>query len=124
MSHFTTIQVQIQDGKILQRCLQELGYHVEENATVRGYKNQTIAADYVIRQKNGYDLGFRRQGNSYELVADFWGAQIKPEEFIQGVTQKYAYKTLMVSVAEQGFQVEQEEQLEDGTLRVVVGKWM
>lgn len=124
MSHFTTIQVQIKNGETLYRCLRELGYHVEENTTVRGYQKQTTQADYVVRQKNGYDLGFRRTGETYELVADFWGAQINPEEFVQSVTQKYAYKMLMVSVEEQGFQVEEEERLEDGTLRVVVGKWM
>lgn len=124
MSHFTTIKVQIKQGEILRECLQDLGYRVEENTTVRGFQKQTTQADYVIRQQNGYDLGFRRTGETYELVADFWGAQINQQQFISSITQKYAYKTLMASVEEQGFNVEEEETLEDGTVRVVVGRWM
>lgn len=124
MSHFTTIKVQIKHGEILRQCLLDLGYRVEEKTTVRGYQKQTTPADYVIRQNNGYDLGFRRNGESYELIADFWGARINQQQFINSITQKYAYKTLMASVQEQGFNVEEEETLSDGTMRVVVGRWV
>lgn len=124
MSHFTTIKVQIKNSEILHQVLQELGYQVECNTTVRGYRGDKIQAEYVIRQKNGYDLGFRRSGENYEIVADFWGAGINQKEFVNSLTQKYAHKTLMVIVQEQGFNVEEEEVLEDGTVRVVVGRWV
>ena len=74
MSHFTTIKVQIKNSDTLFQVLQELGYQVECNTNVRGYRGTTTLADYVIRQKNGYDLGFRRAGENYEIIADFWGA--------------------------------------------------
>ena len=124
MSHFTSIKVQIKHGEILHQVLQELGYQVECNAKVRGYHGDTTQAEYVIRQKNGYDLGFRRRGEDYEIVADFWGAKINQKQFVNSITQKYAHKTLMNTVAEQGFNVEVEEVLEDGTVRVVVGSWV
>ncbi|WP_017304767.1 DUF1257 domain-containing protein [Spirulina subsalsa] len=124
MSHFTTIKVQIKNGEVLQEVLQELGYRVEENAEVRGYKGMTTQADYVIRQSNRYDLGFRRNGDNYELIADFWGSQINQQEFLNRVNQKYAHKTLLATVQEQGFQVEEQETLEDGTVRVLVGRWV
>lgn len=124
MSHFTTIQVQIKNGEILNQVLQELGYTVEYNKKVRGYAGQKTDAEYVIRQENGYDLGFRRQGEIYELVADFWGAKIDQKAFVNSISQKYAHKTLMASVQEQGFNVEEEEVLKDGTVRVVVGRWV
>jgi hypothetical protein len=38
--------------------------------------------------------------------------------------QNYAYKTLMANVQAQGFDVEAQETLEDGTVRVVIGKWV
>ncbi|MEQ8975917.1 MAG: DUF1257 domain-containing protein [Coleofasciculus sp. C1-SOL-03] len=123
MSHFTTINVQIKNGEILHQTLQELGYHVECNTSVRGYHGNTTEAEYVIRQSNGYDLGFRQNGEAYELVADFWGARINQTEFVNSVNQKYAHKMLMHSVQEQGFNVEAEDVLEDGTVRVVVGRW-
>jgi hypothetical protein len=124
MSHFTTIQVEIKHSDILQQVLQELGYQIETNTKVRGYMGKKTTAEYVIRQSNGYDLGFRRQGETYELVADFWGAKINQQEFIQQITQKYAHKTLKTSLNQQGFTIETEETLEDGTVRVIVGKWV
>ncbi|PHJ56280.1 hypothetical protein VF14_26150 [Nostoc linckia z18] len=124
MSHFTTIKVQIKRGEILHEVLQELGYQVESNTNVRGYRGDTTQAEYVIRQKNGYDLGFRRNGESYEIVADFWGAKINQQQFVNSISQKYAHKTLMATVQEQGFNVEDEEVLADGTVRVVVGRWV
>lgn len=124
MSHFTTIKIQIKNGEILHQVLQELGYQVEVNTNTRGYQGKTTKAEYVIRQSNGYDLGFRRQGENYELVADFWGAKVNQQEFINGISQKYAHRTLMSSIQSEGFSVEEEEVLEDGTVRVVVGRWV
>lgn len=123
MSHFTTIKVQIKNGKILHQVLQELGHQVECNTKVRGYRGNTIQAEYVIRQRNGYDLGFRRCDDNYEIVADFWGTRINQKEFVNSIIQKYAHKTLIQTVQEQGFNIEKENVLEDGTVRVVVGKW-
>jgi len=124
MSHFTTIKVQIKDGSVLAESLRELGHEVLHNVEVRGYQGNKTTAEYVIRQSNGYDLGFRRSGDNYELVADFWGAGIDEKAFVNAVNQKYAHKMLMQSVVEQGFDVEEEETLEDGTVRVVVGRWV
>lgn len=124
MSHFTTIKVQIKDGSVLAESLGELGYEVLQNVEVRGYQGNKTTAEYVIRQSNGYDLGFRRSGDNYELVADFWGARIDETAFVNAVNQKYAHKMLMQSVVEQGFDVEEEEILEDGTVRVVVCRWV
>ncbi len=123
MSHFSTIKLQIKNGEILHQVLQELGYSVELNTKVRGYRGDSTYAEYVIRQNNGYDIGFRRQGEDYEIVSDFWGANINKTEFTNNISQKYAHKTLMGTVAEQGFNIEEEETLEDGTLRVVVARW-
>lgn len=123
MSHFTTIRVEIKNGEVLHQVLRELGYRVEQHGKVRGYQGKRIDADYVIRQSNGYDLGFRQEGDTYELIADFWGANIDPQKFLNPISQKYAHKLLMMTVKEQGFDVETEEQLEDGTVRVVVAKW-
>jgi hypothetical protein len=124
MSHFTTIKVQIKQGEVLLDVLQELGYQVEQNTQVRGYMGDKTNAEYVIKQSNGYDLGFRKNGEGYELVADFWGAKINQQEFVNNISQKYAHKTLMETIQTEGFNVEEEEVLADGTVRVIVGKWV
>ena len=123
MSHFTSIKVQIKHGEVLHQVLQELGYQVECNTQVRGYQGDTTNAEYVIRQSNGYDLGFRRQGEDYEIVADFWGENIILKLFVNFISHMFAHKTFMITVVEQGFNVEEEEVLEDGTVRVVIGSW-
>ena len=124
MSHFTTIKVQIKQGEVLLQVLKELGYQVEQNTQVRGYMGDKTNAEYVIKQSNGYDLGFRQNGESYELVADFWGAKINQQEFVNNISQKYAHKTLMETIQTEGFNVEEEEVLADGTVRVIVGRWV
>ncbi|MGL5059023.1 MAG: DUF1257 domain-containing protein [Microcoleus sp.] len=126
MSHFTTIKVQIQNGELLHQVLEELGYQVECNVQVRGYMGEKINAEYVVRQANGYDLGFRKskENEDYELIADFWGARINQQQFVNSISQLYARKTLMAAVQSEGFTVEEEETLADGTVRVVVGRWV
>jgi tRNA G26 N,N-dimethylase Trm1 len=124
MSHFTTIKVQIKQGEVLLQVLKELGYQVEQNTHIRGYMGDKTNAEYVIKQSNGYDLGFRKNEECYELVADFWGAKINQQEFINNISQKYAHKTLMETIQTEGFNVEEEEVLADGTVRVLVGRWV
>lgn len=124
MSHFTTIKVQIKDGDVLHDTLTSLGYAVEQQTMVRGYRGNQTKADYVIRQANGYDLGFRYRAQTYELVADFWGAAIDPVAFVQQVTHTYAHKLLLRTLQQQGFAVETQETLADGTVRVVAGRWV
>jgi hypothetical protein len=124
MSHFSTVRVQIKQGEVLHETLLDLGYTIAQNTAVRGYQGKTTIADYVVRQANGYDLGFRRVAEEYELVADFWGAKIDQKQFINTVTQKYAHKLLLKTTLAQGFNVEAEEVMPDGTVRVVVGRWV
>jgi hypothetical protein len=126
MSHFTTIKVQIKDAGVLREVLQGLGYVVEVDGKVRGYQGNTTVADFVIRRSNGYDIGFRRSegDENYEVIADFWGTGINQRQFLNEVQQKYAHRMLMNTVALQGYSVEAEEVMEDGTVRVVVGRWV
>ena len=124
MSHFSTIKVQIKNGEILNEVLQELGYAVECNTEIRGYRGKTTNADYVIRRANRYDIGFRQKGETYEIVADFWGVNLDRQTFVNSILQKYAHKNLLSTVQEQGFNLEEQETLTDGTVRVVVGRWM
>ena len=70
MSHFTTIKVQIKNSEVLANVLTDLGHKFEHNTQVRGYQGDRTNAEYVIRQKNGYDLGFRKDGDdNYRATA-------------------------------------------------------
>jgi Protein of unknown function (DUF1257) len=125
MSHFSSIKVQIKNGEILEESLKELGYSVQKNIEVRGYRGDTTPAEYVIQQSNGYDIGFRKDGDErYEIIADFSMASVNRQTFANKINQKYAHKMLLHTVAEQGYDVESEAVMEDGSVRVVVGRWV
>ena len=125
MSHFTTIKVQIKNSEILANILAELGHKVEVNTQVRGYRGDKINAEYVIRRSNSYDIGFRKGSDeNYEIVADFSAAGINQSQFVNEIQQKYAHQMLLHTAATQGYSIEAEEVLEDGTVRVVVGRWI
>lgn len=125
MSHFTTIKVQIKNSEVLTDVLTELGHKVEVNTQVRGYQGDRTNAEYVIRRSNGYDIGFRKDGDdNYELIADFWGTGINQVQFVNEIQQKYAHKMLLNTAESQGYTIEAEEVMQDGTVRVVVGRWI
>jgi hypothetical protein len=92
---------------------------------VRGYRGLTSTAEVVIEQKNGYDVGFSWNGTEYELVADlqFWQQAWSVDRFLNKVTQRYAYHTVVNESAKQGFQISEQKQNQDGSLRLVVQRW-
>ena len=123
MSHFTTIAVEIKNGDLLSQALQKLGYPVKKNRLVRGYLGNTTNAEYVIPMPNAYDIGFQKVGDRFELIADMWGVAMNVEEFLGELNQQYATQIVLESATQQGFAIEQQEVLEDGTVRIVIGRW-
>ena len=125
MSHFTTIKVQIKNSEILADVLIELGHKFETDTQVRGYRGDKRNAEYVIRRSNSYDIGFRKgNDDNYEIVADFSAAGINQSQFVNEIQQKYAHQMLLHTATTQSYSIEAEEVMEDGTVRVVVGRWI
>ena len=89
---------------------------------IRGYGGQKTRVDIMIPTQNpGYDLGFRKAGDTYELVADWWGIkEIQPEPFLHQVQQRYAYQVVISRLTEQGFAVVDEETQADQTIHLTV----
>ncbi|NJK41597.1 MAG: DUF1257 domain-containing protein [Acaryochloridaceae cyanobacterium SU_2_1] len=126
MSHFSQIKTQIRNLPALQSALEDLGLNWKSGPhAIRGYQGQAQTAEVVIEQDNGYDIGFQWNSQEYELVADmdFWQQAWSVERFLEQVTQRYAYHTVVNTSAEQGFQVTQQTQTEDGAIRLVVQRW-
>ena len=126
MSHFSQIKTQIRNLDSLQAALTELGIDWEAGPRkVRGYRGQTRNAEITIEQDNGYDLGFSWNGHEYELVADlqYWTQPLTVNGFVQRVTQRYAYHTIVQETARQGFQVTEQQQNNDGSIRLLVQRW-
>lgn len=126
MSHFSQIKTQIRNLDSLKVALTENGVDWKPGPVpVRGYQGQTQDADLAIQQENGYDIGFRWNGNEYELVADlqYWQQPLSVEGFLNRVTQSYAYQTVVNTTEQQGFQVAEQERRNDGSIRLVLQRW-
>jgi hypothetical protein len=79
----------------------------------------------VIEQSNGYDIGFSQEQGQYELVADlqYWQQPLSVEGFLKQVTQRYAYHTVLKETSRQGFQLSEQQNNQDGTIRLVLQRW-
>lgn len=126
MSHFSQIKTQIKDLTSLQSALTDLGIDWKAGPQqVRGYRGQTRQAEVSIEQGNGYDIGFSWNGGEYELVADlqYWQQPLTVEGFLNRVTQRYAYHTVVKETTRQGFQLAEQQQNQDGSIRLVLQRW-
>jgi len=123
MSHFTTLKTHIVSKDYLKQALEDLEIAFEEgDLEIRGY--QGIRTPVEIRMPSAnpdYDLGFRKSGDTYELVADWYGIKdIKQHEFLGRVMQRYAYRVAMDQLAQQDFTVVEEEVQADNTIHITV----
>ncbi|MEO0396732.1 MAG: DUF1257 domain-containing protein [Cyanobacteria bacterium P01_A01_bin.137] len=126
MSHFSYIKTRICDLESLQLALTDLDIDWKPGpGSVRGYQGQTCTASVVIEQPNGHDIGFAWENDEYALVADlqFWQQPLSVEGFLQQITQRYAYHKILNETALQGFEIAEQQQQKDGSIRLVVQRW-
>ncbi len=112
MSHFTRIKTQMVEKEYLRQALKDLGYAWKEGSVeIRGFGGQRTRVEIKVATKSpAYDIGFRKAGDAYEVVADWWGVPgINREEFLRQVTQRYAYHAARAKLEEQGFALISEE---------------
>jgi hypothetical protein len=129
MSHFTTVQTKLTDFVAIKQAVEDLGMtylETEEPVMVRGYQGAAVKAPLVIRAGDHYDVGVRETEEGYEFVADWWGIEVETglnqEQFVNQITQRYAYHKVVNSVKNQGFTLE-EETVKDDEIRLTVRKW-
>lgn len=136
MSHFLRIRTQIREREHLVQALRDLHYEFQEgqNLVVRGYASSRERAEVVVNTHCHYDIGFQRQGEVYEAVAD-WdygvasnsplridGQPIRKESFVQQVNRQYSYNLIHEHAREQNLIVEEEETLANGDVVIVLSE--
>ena len=135
MSHFSTIKTKLKDKSILLEVLNLMGERVNNPADVGlsvvdlVITNPDHAEDHPIAEVDfslGVDYGFRlnKETGTYELVADLqtWDKDIPVERFLEKVTQQYARMTIHHTVKENGFQVEEEWEMDDNSIELTVSR--
>jgi len=126
MSHFSKIKTTLKDLSLLQKSLNDLGVSWDESInTLKGYKAQECFANLVIKQNNNYDIGFTWNGTEYQLVADlqFWEQSWSVELFLDKITQRYAYNSILKATKIQGFQRIEEVTQENGSIKLTLQRW-
>ena len=128
MSHFSTIKTQLKDAEPLIKALENLGYIInQEEKFVKGYRGKFTAVDISLNLPGDTKVGFKwdNNSNSYELVTDLdlWKFELPVERFISKVTQMYAYETIISKTKEDGYQIVEQKNQNDGSIELVLTKW-
>ena len=122
MSHFSRIKTQIVDKPCLKKALDDLGFRYEEGKLqVSGFRGQKMDADIVLRLPLSNDVGLRQTEGSYEVIADWAGVRgLSEKDFVEKLTQRYAYHATKDRLEEQGFTLVEETVQSTGELRLVL----
>jgi hypothetical protein len=133
MSHFTKCALKMTNLAALKKALADMKLEFTEaeagqTVTVRGYQGDTLAAAMSINMGR-YDIGVVDNHNgTYDIVADWWGVEttkgVSEEEFKNTLSQKYQYHNVKQACEDKGYAVEEEVNEEDGSIRLVVRKWV
>ena len=128
MSHFSTIKTQLKEAEPLIEALNKLGYLINQDEKfIKGYRGKFTAVDISMNLPGETKVGFKwdNNSNSYELVTDLdlWKFEIPVERFISKVTQMYAYNTIITKTKEDGYQIVEQKNRNDGSIELVLTKW-
>ena len=122
MSHFTTIKTQIKDVAALKSALQEMGVPLLQNTAARGYMNNEIQDDYVIKLKGPYDVALKKQPNgTYELTCDWWNGHVEKEvgKEYGKLLQLYAIHKATQEARKKGYSAQRKLQT-NGTIKLTL----
>ena len=128
MSHFSTIKTQLKESEPLIKALNNLGYVInQEEKFIKGYKGKFTAVDISMNLPRDTKVGFKWDNNLnvYELVTDLdlWKFELPVERFISKVTQMYAFETIISKTKEDGYQIVEQKNQNDGSIELVLTKW-
>ena len=128
MSHFSTIKTQLKDAEPLIKALNNLGYMInQEEKFIKGYRGKFTAVDISMNLPSDTKVGFKWDNNSnaYELVTDLdlWKFELPVERFISKITQMYAYETILSKTKDDGYQIVEQKNQNDGSIELVLTKW-
>ena len=130
MSHFSTIKTQLKDKDVLLEALELLQYTVNEKQDLV-IENPSHAEEHPVMNACvavAPDIGFcwNEETQSYDLYSDdqTWSLNVPPSRFIDKVTQQYARMTIHNTMKEEGWQVEEEWEMDDNSIELTLTRWV
>jgi Protein of unknown function (DUF1257) len=131
MSHFTKLRTRITDADGLMKALADVGFkNVEAHETARqlyGYQGDVRpqTAEVIVRRKHisrmSNDIGFKRQADgTFEAIISQYDRRQYSQQWLDRLTQRYAYHVARAKLAEQGFDLVSEEAQEGEQIHLVL----
>jgi len=136
MSHFSTIKTKIKERDQLIEALELMGER--PNVPFAGMSIVELvitdpdhAEDHPTKEVDiaiGVDIGFKwnKTNETFEFIADrqTWSKNIPIERFLDKVTQQYARMIIHDTIKSEGFEVEDEYEMDDNTIELTVNRWI
>ncbi len=133
MSHFTKCALKMTNLAAIKKALEDMQLKFTEaeegqSVSVRGYRGDKLQAAMSI-DMGRYDIGvIQNEDGTFGVTADWWGVEttkgVSEAEFQDQLAQKYQYHNVKQACEEKGYAVEEEVNEEDGSIRLVVRKWV
>ena len=110
MSHFATYECKVSRIDFIKQALQEMGYGFKENEIVKtDFGESREAALVVMRGNKPLSVGFCRNENDLELVADWWKLGIPQKEFTNKLSQLHSKYQVLETCEENRWFVNEED---------------
>ena len=134
MSHLTKVKTKISNLIQLKQALKDLNLDFSESTeheqqTIKSWHKENQEVILAIKGFGQYHVGvvLNQEDNTYEFVADWWGVEsytnMDQQQFINKITQKYAYNTVMDKIREKGYELVSEKVDDKQQLNLVLRKW-
>ncbi|PKO18530.1 MAG: hypothetical protein CVU39_03560 [Chloroflexi bacterium HGW-Chloroflexi-10] len=120
MSHFTRIKTNLVEKKYILAALDDMEISYKIGEKIKGFGEQSTQVDIQINFSLFKQIGLKLNSGKYEIVADWYGVSThKRNQFIQNLSQRYAYHATKEKMEEQGFELI-EETNHDGEIRLLL----
>ena len=108
-------------------ALNTLGHEAQENTLLvnpQGHDHKQWNVCVALNEEVGFKLN--KNTGEYELVAelDAWDLDVPVSRFIDKLTQQYAIEKLKRQTAEEGYNVESQVKNLNGSVELVVSRWV
>ena len=133
MSHFTKCALKMTNLAAIKKALADMELKFVEaeegqSVDVRGYQGDKLKAAISVNMGR-YDVGVvDNLDGTFDITADWWGVEttngVSEEEFKDRLSQRYQYHNVKQACEDKGYALEEEVNEEDGSIRLVVRKWV
>ena len=123
MSHITTVSTEFRELEVLREALGRLGLAFSEtDAVVYDYYRRTTSVDLAVRLDGDWRMGFRRNGDTFDLIGDPYGQRSRWDETSKAIRRTYAEIMATKQMRLRGYSVTKTIH-EDGTIELIARRW-